>query len=322
MASGVLGVWLVARMRKLGRARSARAIALALCVANPLTLPALEIGHPEELLGAVLCVAAVLAAQGKRPIWAGVLLGLAIANKEWALVAIGPVAIALPEHRPRAVLTAGAVAAIVTAPLLAAGGFASEVHRAATQAAVIFNPWQVWWFLGAHAHVLRDLSGHIVPGHRWDHRVEPSWVATISHPLIVATALPMTLLCARQRRRRARRPGNEALLLLALVLLIRCVLDPWDMSYYWLPFLLALVAWESLTFERPPVLALAGSFAAWFLFQWALPSHGFSPDMQSLLFLALAIPTLIAITLGLYAPGLSERLALRIGHRAAVPSPA
>jgi len=34
---------------------------------NPVTLYALQLGHPEELLGAVLCVAAVLTAQRGRP---------------------------------------------------------------------------------------------------------------------------------------------------------------------------------------------------------------------------------------------------------------
>ena len=52
-------------------------------VANPLTLSALEIGHPEELLGAVLCIAAVCA-MNDRATWAAILLGLAIPNKEWA----------------------------------------------------------------------------------------------------------------------------------------------------------------------------------------------------------------------------------------------
>ena len=41
----------------------------------------LEVGHPEELLGACLCVAAVLFASDDRALLAGVLLGLAIANK-------------------------------------------------------------------------------------------------------------------------------------------------------------------------------------------------------------------------------------------------
>ena len=80
--------------------RLARGVALGLCVANPLTLRALEIGHPEELLGAVLCVAAVLLAARDRPLWAGLLLGLAIANKQWALLAVGPVLLALPDGPP------------------------------------------------------------------------------------------------------------------------------------------------------------------------------------------------------------------------------
>ena len=40
----------------LGAPTLARAVALGVCVANPLTLRALELGHPEELLGGVLCV--------------------------------------------------------------------------------------------------------------------------------------------------------------------------------------------------------------------------------------------------------------------------
>lgn len=51
-------------------------LVLALAAANPVTLRALEIGHPEELLSGVLCVGAVLAAAGPRPLAAGLLLGL------------------------------------------------------------------------------------------------------------------------------------------------------------------------------------------------------------------------------------------------------
>ncbi len=62
LAVAVLGVWLVSRTRAQGRSTLARAIALGVCVANPIALRALEFGHPEELLGACLCVAAVLLA--------------------------------------------------------------------------------------------------------------------------------------------------------------------------------------------------------------------------------------------------------------------
>lgn len=320
VASAVLGVWLVSRMRALGRGRIGRVVVLMLCVANPMTLSALESGHPEELLGAVLCIAAVLAAIASRPIWAGVLLGMAFANNEWALVAAGPVLLALPEHRIRSALAAGAVAAVVLAPLLAAGSFATQVTGAAniSSSSSIFTPWQLWWFIGPHAHVIPQ-------GQPWATRVDPRWLAQLAHPLIVAIAVPLTGVCAWLRRSGSRRPPNEALLLLVLVLFLRCVLDPWDNTYYPLPFLLALVTWESLTFERPPVVALAGSFAAWFVFQWAVPSHGLGPDAQSLIFLAFALPALIAIILALYAPGFSDRLALRLRRAtvmAAAPGPA
>ena len=65
LACAALAVWLIARMRAEARSHArSRADASRLCVANPLTLRALELGHPEELLGACLCVAAVLLAAG------------------------------------------------------------------------------------------------------------------------------------------------------------------------------------------------------------------------------------------------------------------
>src|ERR1700694_2076731 len=93
LAGAVLGVWLVARMRTEGRSTLARGVTLGLCVANPITLSALELGHPEELLGGTLCVAAVLLAARPstghwRALLAGALLGVAIANKEWAVLAV------------------------------------------------------------------------------------------------------------------------------------------------------------------------------------------------------------------------------------------
>ena len=63
IAAALLGVWLCSRMRALGSSTLARATALTLCVANPITMEACIVGHPEELFGAVLCIAAVLLAQ-------------------------------------------------------------------------------------------------------------------------------------------------------------------------------------------------------------------------------------------------------------------
>ncbi len=315
VASAVLGVWLVSRMRAAGQTRVARAAALLLCVANPMTLSTLESGHPEELLAAVLCVAAVLAALRDRAIWAGLLLGLAVANQEWAIVAVGPVLIAMSGHRIRALLTAGAAGSALLLPLVAAGGFVGQLKGASMPTSSIFTPWQLWWFIGPHRHV-------IPAGQPWNTRLDPAWVTQLAHPLIIAIALPLALLSAYAVRRRPARRTHDALLLLALLLLLRCALDPWDNWYYPLPFLLALLAWEALTAQRPPVMAVVASFAAWFLFQWAVPSRGFTPDAQSLLFLLFAVPTLIAIVVALYLPATAGRLRLRLGQRTPVPTPA
>lgn len=313
LAAGVLGVWLVAQMRSQGRSRLARAVTLGLCVANPLTLRALELGHPEELLGACLCVAAVLIASGpsrprERALWAGALLGLAIANKQWALLAAGPVLLALPARQWRRCLLASlAVAGALLAPLVLVGssGFLAGTRALASAPSVIFQPWQVWWFFGGHGALVHGLFGAAKPGYR----TAPSWTGAISHPLILLTglALPAALWMRRQLPRWSAVPRlpvragasalsqRDALLALALLLLLRCVLDTWDTVYYPIPFIFALLAWEVRgPVDRPPMLALSSSALAWISFQW-LPLHA-SADAQAAFFLAWTLP--LAAVLG------------------------
>jgi hypothetical protein len=295
LAAVVLGVWLVARMRAQGRSRLARALALGVCVANPITLRALELGHPEELLGACLCVAAVLLAARGRSLLAGVLLGLAIANKEWALLAAGPVLLALPPgRRIRCLATASTVAAVVLAPLVlsTSGGFVASTRAAAAPTAItIFKPWQLWWFFGHHSPLALGPSGLPQRGYR----VAPTWAGAISHPLVLAAGLALAV-ALWLRSRKAALPERRALLALSVVLLLRCLLDTWDESYYLLPFVLALLAWElSLDTRRPPMLALASTGLVWISFQW-LPEH-VSADAQSAMFLAWSVP--LAAWLGL-----------------------
>jgi len=315
LASAVLGVWLVSRIRVHGGSRVARGAALMLCVANPMTLSTLESGHPEELLGGVLCIAAVLVAARGRAGWSGLLLGLAVANQEWALVAVGPVLLALPRGRLRALITSAGTTVIVVLPLLLGGQFVGRVRSAASVDTSIFTPWQLWWFIGPHRHI-------IPPAQPWNTRYDPAWLSQLAHPIIIAVAAVLALGCAWLRHRAIPRPAQEALLLLALGLLLRCALDPWDNWYYPLPYLLALVSWEVLALQRPPVAGLVASFAGWFVFQWAVPSHGVAPDLQSLLFIAWALPAIAAMTVALYAPGQVQRLRLALARRGPLPSPA
>jgi hypothetical protein len=305
LAAAVLGVWLVGRLRVEGRSKFSRAVTLGLCVANPLTLRALELGHPEELLGACLCVAAVLLAARDRPLAAATLLGLAIANKEWALLAIGPALLALPaKRRLICIALTGTVAAAVLTPLalVSSGGFVAGARGTAAPSAMIFQPWQVWWFLGRHGALVHSLFGVPKPGYR----IGPSWAGAASHPLIIAVGFALTVTLWLWRRRWHAGSGvllveRDALLALALLMLLRCLLDTWDTVYYLLPFVFALLAWELRRFpERPPLVALSSTALAWISFQW-LPGHA-SADMQSAFFLAWSLPLAGALAVALYAP--------------------
>src|SRR4051794_25439759 len=108
-------------------------LAATLLIANPVTYEALHLGHPEELLGAALCVAAVLLA-AERPVAAAVALGAALATKQWALIAIAPVLLAAPHHaRVRVAAIAAGTAAAVIVPVALADphAFVSALDRPA-----------------------------------------------------------------------------------------------------------------------------------------------------------------------------------------------
>ena len=217
---------------------------------------------PRSCSAPCLCVAAVLLAglgDGRaHPLLAGAALGLAIANKEWALLALGPGAARAPRPAPAA-LPGGATRVAARDPRAAGArriGRLRGEHAcgAAPAPSAIFQPWQVWWFFGHHGALVHGLFGAPKPGYRvgpgMDRRDQPS-------------ADP-----ARRRWRsrlalwlRSRGSGSlsvqDALLALALVLLLRCVLDTWDTVYYPLPFVLrAARLGGRAPGRRPPLLAL------------------------------------------------------------------
>jgi len=356
----VLGVWLCSRLRAMRMPVLWRAVAVGVCVANPITLAALEQGHPEELLGACLCVGAVLAAMRGRAVWAGVFLGLAIANKEWALLAVGPVWLALaparaaePGGRGRfrrdwrawpaivCAATTAVVAGLILAPLMLVpgGGFAATAGSVASSHNEIFQPWQVWWFFGWHGSMVHGLFNAPKPGFRHG----PGWVGVVSHPLVVAVGFALAgavwlQRIARERRIAAERTGatrtaaakplsaadpaptdptrrgRDALLTLALVLLLRCVLDSWDIGYYLLPCSIAMVVWETIGERRAPALTIAALIAPWVALE-QLAERGLRPDAQSALFLAWTLPLAAYLALALYAPGVGAQLHARVRAR-------
>ena len=282
LAGVVLGAALARRMHKRGASRRACLAAVALCAINPIILPALQIGHPEELLCAALAVGAVLVASEDRWLLAAVLLGLAIATKAWAVLAIGPVLLALGTRRTAALALAGATTLFVLAPMALAGSAETVVHGSRSTG-LLFNPWQIWWLLGDVVDV--GLDGAPKPGAR----LAPAWLSPVTHPLIAVLVVPLSLLAWRVRRHARGGHGEQALGLLALLFLLRCILDPWNCVYYELPFLLALLTWESLyRAHRPPLLTLGATLATWVTFQTLEPLMG--PDLLCVTYLAWALP--------------------------------
>ena len=204
----------------------------------------------------------------ERGLWAGIALGLAFANKEWALLGAGPVLLALPAHRRAAcAAVAVGVAAAVLAPLalVRSGGFvtADSRHRRGAQSGS-FSRGRCG---GSSASTARSCTGRSA----WPSPAIASRQAgrrrSATRSSSLAGLAPGLGLWLRGRGGRA--GVRSALLALALAMLLRCVLDTWDTEYYLLPFVLALLAWElGAPVMRPPVIALSVSVLAWLSFQW------------------------------------------------------
>jgi len=303
LAATALGLWLWRTLQAEGRPRAAWT-ALVICSASPLAARGLETGHAEEQLGAVLVAAAALAALRGRAGWCGLLLGLAVVDKPWAVLAVVPVALVLPARRPRAALVAGATAAAGLLPFVLGGSVGVETAKATAQTSgAIFQPWQAWWFLGERDGVVHGLFGEKV-----GYRVGPGWVATIAHPLVVVVPLLVAaaLLSARWHARRPLDPA-DGLALLALTLLLRCLLDPWNTAYYELPFVAALLVWELHVRSGPPVLTAAALAAASLTLVQLTSVLG--PDGQAVAFLAWSVPAAAALGIRVLAPERGARLA-------------
>jgi len=275
-ACAALGAYVAVRMDKDGRPWIDRLVVLFALLASPIALRAWDVGHPEELIGAVLCVAAVLVAPG-RPVVGGVLLGLAVANKPWAAVA-GPIVLALvpPGARVRTALAAGAAALLVVAPLVLFGGMFVSSAKGIVTTDAVWQPWHLWYLLGEAVPSVR--SG----------RSAADWVLPITRPLIIGSSLVVALGWWARHRARGVRPV-DGLLALALCLHLRCLLDPWNYDYYAFPAFAALATWEGLSRPRRVPLATAAFAAAHYTTFDAL-RLGVDDDVSSLVYLGWALP--------------------------------
>ena len=314
-------VWLVLilrrRMRALGRPAAAIAAVTAVALLNPGVFRSIHWGHPEELLAGALCVGAALAAGRDRTILAALLLGLAVATKQWALVAVVPVVLAAPRRRLALLVGSGAVAAALILPtMVAAPETFVSVQRSAAQAGGPIGPANVWWLVSSP----RSAADRAVTDTGFAYEI-PLWLSAQTHPLIVLfpTALGVLLWL----RRKGRVTGDDALGLLALALLLRCVLDPWNNDYYHAPFLLALLAWESLARSGWPRLTVFAGAALSLTFPASAMTFTELSAAGALLgagYLAWALPLTGWLALSLFAPARAEAVAAAVRSR--MPAPA
>jgi len=279
------------------RARGSRGwpLVLVLAAAGPLTYQTLRYGHPEDVLAGAACVLAVLVAHAGRPGAAGGLLVLAVLAKQWAVLAILPALLAAPRGQARLALVAGAGSLL----LLGAETVLHPLARASmTTTGDLFHPHQLWWPLGVPASPEFTAAGHGT-------HTSPEWLRPLTRPLIVGLALPLAVAWWLRAGRGARR-RDDALALLALLFLARCALDPWNLVYYHLPLVLALLAWEVRRGRDWPVLALAVSVLAWLSFVTYDARTGAGPFLA---YFAWALPLAGLLAWSLYGPPRTVRLA-------------
>jgi len=321
LASVVLAFVIVRLMRRAGQPAWACAIAAVLLVANPLVVKALQFGHPEEVLGAALCAGAMLAAMGRMGIMAAILFALALTTKQWALVIVGPMVLAalvygLPRRRFAVALALTGAAVAGPFVLSDPGSYLDAQNRAGSIPVTSWqpaSPYSVWYPVTPAKDVrIRPVDGESVVRVR----PVPPFVAAVAKKAIVLAALLLAIpLLWRHRRLSAADP----LLFLAFVLLLRCMLDPFNNPYYHLPFLAAFLAWESLTVRGAPLVGLGVSFA--FLLQTGLAESltSVAPyTTHCVTYLAWSLPLLAFMAVHLYSPALGHRLRARF--RRALPS--
>lgn len=240
--AALLAAWIVARPALSAGARLAAVIAAAIIVAGPGTVDSIHLGHPEEVLATVLATTAVLAAIHNRRGLAAVLLGLAVGTKQWAVLAAIPVLLAIEDHRVATALRAGAVALVLTALLPLADPHAFSHADSAVGGLNFADPFSLWWPLGSPLHA--GITAHQLP---------LGMTRSVASALACLAGLGALFTYA---RRRGHGPGYDALALLALVGLLRCVADPDPLQYNFVALLIPLATWEAVSLKRLPVVSL------------------------------------------------------------------
>ncbi len=234
-----LAAGIVAVIRSSGRGRNGWEPAALICVActPPVFICLTGFFHPQDLLAMGLILLAVSCAQRNAWMWAGMLIGLAFASQQFALLAAGLLFVLVPAKRRLAFsLSSLATVAVIVVPLVAlssgralrvaltgSGGGGSVAHSI---------PWELHLTGSAANDVLRAL------------------------PVIAAMGLA---LWARRRLSNAVMEPVVLLSLLATTLALRLVFDGALYGYYFMASAVAIVLLDFVrrTFRIEVILWLA-----------------------------------------------------------------
>lgn len=276
----LLAGWLALRTHRVSRERLAGPVVVLLLVANPVTLEALSAGHPEEIVTAALATAAVIAAGRDRAGLAGLLLGLAVATKPWAALAGPVVLLVLARGYMRTVAIAALTALALLGPMVALNPDRAQAGAEVLREQTRVNVASVWWPVAEQRPVTHVSGGAELP----DVAVMPGGLTRSAGQLAIGL-LTLALAFAYARRRRPVELA-DGLALLAGLMLARGLLDPFNLLYYAVPFVVALVAWEALARRGVPVVSIAACIAL-----WATVGHpAENRDLANALYLAWSLP--------------------------------
>ena len=284
-------MWTVARqMARRGQSSLSQLVVVGLALIGPMAFKALQWGHPEEFVGASLAVGAVLLAAHRRWTLAGVALGLALATKQWGVFAVLPVLMLAGHERRRVAAVAAGTAALLILPMLAGNParFITQNFNAGVAGAGVTQT-NLWWPFHVQTGIDATTGAGIYS--------VPAWMGSIAHPLVLVLGVSLSVVY--WRRRRGAHP-YEAVQLLALLFLLRCLLDPLTISYHHLPFVIALAVYEGLRRRGLPIVSMWSAVALWFIAQVVAPSGNL--DELNLAYLAWGLPTAGYLTLLCFAP--------------------
>jgi hypothetical protein len=275
---GGLGLLLARRSERQGYPAVGAVGLVVLLTLVPGILDAVRFGHPEEPLGAALCVIAVLVARD-HPWGAGVALGLAVLNKPWGVLAIAPTLLAAGRggRLKIAVLSASIFGGWALAAYFASPGHFSRIVIGASTS-VVAHPVDLWWPL-AHFHVAPGVSPAYFP---------PKLISDHARELAVLLSIPLSVPLLRKPDRSL----IECMALLSLLFLVRCALDPSNHVYYQVPLIVALASYEAVG-RGKPVLALAATLGFYAVFHTI--SGVASLDVQFAAYIAVALPLALAL---------------------------